>query len=133
MEASEKGQGLITEAMVEQYFHLSKKAKEIEKELSKLKQIFHKYFDMTEGVNQKGELPLENYILLRQIRVSERFNDQDAVSMLEKMNLKECIRIEKRVDEEKVQAAATLGLIDPDMIEKWKERKYSSVIVVKER
>jgi len=42
---------------------------------------------LTEGVNQGGELSFENYILQRQIRVSERFKEEEAVLKLEEMNL----------------------------------------------
>jgi len=133
VELEEKTQGLITEEMVQKYYHLSKKAKEIDRELSKLKKVFHKYFDLTEGVNQGGELSFENYILQRQIRVSERFKEEEAVLKLEEMNLQECIKVEKRVDGDKIQAAMTLGLIDQDLVEGWKERKHTAAIVVREK
>ena len=132
MGLTEKNQTLVTEEMVEKYYHLGKRAKEIEKEMARLKKAFHQYFDLKFGENQKGELSFAKFTLQRHIRVTERFKEEEAVSKLEEMNLAECIKVVKRVDEEKVQAAATLGLIDEHLLEGWKEKKLNSMIVVKE-
>ncbi|MCU9614463.1 hypothetical protein OEV98_13035 [Caldibacillus lycopersici] len=122
---------LITEAMVERYHELNKQAKELEKELSKLKKSFNLYFDLTVGQNEKGELAFENYVLQRQIRTSEKFREE-AVQKLEEMRLTDCIKVEKKVDEEKVNAAITLGIIPADSLSDLKDRKHSSAIYVRE-
>lgn len=134
LKAKKKGedQALITEEMVEQYFQLNKQAKEIEKELTRLKKTFNQYFDLTVGKNQKGEISFNNFIVQRQIRQSEKFKEGEAVQKLEELNLVDCIKVEKSVDVDKVNAAVTLGLIDQDVLVDFKETKQSAAIFVRE-
>lgn len=95
--------------------------------------MFNEYFDLTVGINQKGTLDLEDFVLQRQIRQSEKFREQEMIQMLEKLKLEDCIRIEKRVDEYKVNAAITLGILPAEQIAPLKIRKYTQVISVKEK
>lgn len=127
----ESNQTLITEDMVEKFFELNKKAKEIEKELTQLKKTFNTYFDLAVGNYEKGALFFDSFVLQRQIRVTEKFREEETVQRLEEMQLEDCIRIEKKVDEEKLSAAMTLGLISPELLDEFKDRKYTKVITVK--
>ncbi|NCU18176.1 hypothetical protein GW534_10660 [Bacillus sp. P1(2020)] len=119
--------------MVEKYYKLHKQVKELEKELSQLKKTFNQYFDLTVGPNEKGILQFDTFVLQRNIRLSEKFREEEAVQKLEALNLIDCVKVEKRVDEEKVKAAVTLGLLEEEELNNLKERKYSSVISVKEK
>lgn len=129
----QNNQSLITEEMVEKYYKLHKQVKELEKELSQLKKTFNQYFDLTVGPNEKGVLIFDTFVLQRNIRLSEKFREEEAVQKLEALNLIDCVKVEKRVDEEKVKAAVTLGLLEEEELNNLKERKYSSVISVKEK
>lgn len=124
---------LITEEMVEKYYRIHKQVKDLEKELSQLKKTFNQYFDLTVGPHEKGILNFDSFILQRTVRTSERFREEEAVQKLEALNLMDCIKVEKRVDEEKVNAAITLGLLEKDELDDLKERKFTSVISVKEK
>lgn len=119
--------------MVEKFFQLNKQAKEIDKELSRLKKAFNQYFDLTVGENQKGVLTFESFELQRQIRVAEKFREEETVKKLEEMNLTDCIKVVKQVDEEKVKAAVTLGILPAEILTDYKDRKHIPVIAVKER
>lgn len=129
----EKTQEFITEEMVEKFFQLNKQAKEIDKELSRLKKAFNQYFDLTVGENQKGVLTFESFEHQRQIRVAEKFREEETVKKLEEMNLTDCIKVVKQVDEEKVKAAVTLGILPAEILTDYKDRKHIPVIAVKER
>ncbi len=129
----EKTQEFITEEMVEKFFQLNKQPKEIDKELSRLKKAFNQYFDLTVGENQKGVLTFESFELQRNIRTSEKYLEEEAVRKLESLNLVDCIKVEKRVDDAKVHAAVTLGLLTEDELDHLIERKFTSVISVKEK
>jgi hypothetical protein len=129
----ESKQTLITEDMAEKFFELNKKAKEIEKELAQLKKMFNNYFDLAVGQNEKGALFFNSFVLQRQIRVSEKYREEETVEKLEEMQLGDCIRIEKKIDEDKVSAAMTLGLISPEVLDEYKDRKYTKVITVREK
>ncbi|WAA12737.1 hypothetical protein [Fervidibacillus halotolerans] len=126
-------QEMITEKMVETYFQLSKKAKEIERELSNLKKRFNQYFDSTVGENRKGEIVFNHYILHRQIRVLEKYQEEEAIAKLEEKNLTDFIKVVKQVDTDKIKAAIELGLVDADFLSPYKKKKYSAAFHVKER
>ncbi|WAA09044.1 hypothetical protein [Fervidibacillus albus] len=129
----EKKQRMITEQMVETYLQLNKKAKEIDRKLRELKKMFNQYFDLTVGENTKGEIAFDHYTLHRQIRVSEKYREDDAVAKLEANNLSDCVKVVKKVDVDKIKAAIELGLVEADFLSPYKERKYSAVFHVKER
>ena len=78
----------ITEEMVERYYELQKEAKKIDKQLNDLKRVFHQYFDLMVGENQKGELLFRKFKLQRNIRVSEKFHEEKTIEKLEKLNYK---------------------------------------------
>lgn len=122
----------LTEETLARYFQLNKEAKAIEKELAKLKKTFNDYFDQLVGERQKGEFVLGNYKLQRQIRTSESYLPQETVQKLEALQLTDCVQIVKRPDEQKIDAAVTLGLLAPDTLEDCKVRKMSAAIYVRE-
>lgn len=124
---------LITEEMVARFSELSKQAKEIDKELAQLKKLFNEYFDLTVGKNEKGWVSFESFVLERHIRTSEKYREEETVEKLEDMNLSECVKVVKKVDEEKVNAVLTLGLLPPEVLAEYKERKFVPVITVKEK
>ena len=122
----------ITEEMVARYYQLNHEAKRIEKELRELKKRFHDYFDQTNGADTKAELRFKDYKLQRQIRQSETYMDEQTVQTLEELGLTDCVRTVKRPDDAKIEAAITLGLLDPNELEHCKQRKVTSAIVVRE-
>jgi len=125
-------QVLVTEEMIKRYQLLNQQAKEIDKELTRLKNTFNQYFDLTVGKNEKAEISFDNFLLQRQVRISEKYRQQEAIQRLEELQLTDCIKVEKTVDDEKVKAAIALGLLPKDALEEFKERKYSSAIYVRE-
>lgn len=122
----------ITEEMVERYYELQKEAKKIDKQLNDLKKVFHQYFDLKVGENQKGELLFRKFKLQRNIRVSEKFHEEKTIEKLEKLNLLDCIKTIKEPDEEKINAAISLGIVDKSEFDDCKQRKTTSAILVKE-
>jgi len=124
---------LISEEMVDRYYQLQVQAKKIERELNELKKVFHQYFDLKLGENEKGELLFKNYKLQRQIRISEKYNDMKTVGKLESLNLSDCIQIIKKPDEEKIKAAMALGILNEEELADCKDSKISSAILVRER
>lgn len=132
MANADLNQNLITEEMVEQFYRLNKQAKEVEKQLTQLKKTFNQYFDLTVGKNQKGSIQFGSFVLQRQIRVSEKFREEETIEKLEKLHLADCIKIVKQVDEEKIKAAMTLGLLSEETLSDYKERKQIPVIAVKQ-
>ncbi|WP_033826740.1 hypothetical protein [Bacillus andreraoultii] len=133
MSKRENNIDLITEDMVARFSELSKQAKEIDKELVRLKKLFNEYFDLTVGKNEKGRVSFESFILERHIRTSEKYREEETVEKLEDMNLSECVKVVKKVDEEKVSAVLTLGLLPPEVLAEYKERRHVPVITVKEK
>ncbi|WP_085991064.1 hypothetical protein [Oceanobacillus senegalensis] len=122
----------ITQQMVERYFELSNAKKEIETEMNQLKRIFHTYFDSEVGANAKGEWNNGKYKLLRQVRKSEKFNNQETIQRLEELSMTDLIKTEKKPDKEKIEAAINLGLIKEKDLEGCKITNYSKAISVKE-
>ncbi|OOE12421.1 hypothetical protein [Fictibacillus arsenicus] len=121
----------ISEDLVIKYNTLSAKKKELEKELDELKKVFHVYFDNLVGPNEKGEVTVNNYKLQRQIRKSEKFNDEKTVLRLTALNMTELIHHVPKPDEEKVKSALTLGLIKEEDLEGCLIKSASQAIVVK--
>jgi hypothetical protein len=122
---------LLTEEMVQRYYELSQRAKELDNELTELKTAFHMFFDNRDGIHSKGEVALGDYKIQRQIREYESFQDERTVKALEKMNLNDCIKLVKIPDYQKIEAAVTLGIISMDDFEGCLNRKVSKAIVVK--
>ncbi|WP_226537313.1 hypothetical protein [Fictibacillus halophilus] len=121
----------ISEDLVIKYNTLSAKKKELEKELDELKKVFHIYFDNLVGPNEKGEVTVNNYKLQRQIRKSEKFNDEKTVHRLTELNMTDLIHHVPKPDEEKVKSALTLGLIKEEDLEGCLLKTASQAIVVK--
>lgn len=121
----------ISEDLVIKYNTLSAKKKELEKELDELKKVFHIYFDNLVGPNEKGEVTVNNYKLQRQIRKSEKFNEEKTVHRLTELNMTDLIHHVPKPDEEKVKSALTLGLIKEEDLEGCLIKSASQAIVVK--
>lgn len=122
---------LITEDMLIQYYELSKKKKEIEFELNQLKDFFHHYFDHLIGPNQKGELSVNAYKLQRQIRKTEKYNDELTIKKLEELQMNDLIQVVKKPDDVKIKSALNLGLINQGDLEGCISTITSPAITVK--
>ncbi|MFC2949223.1 hypothetical protein [Virgibacillus sediminis] len=122
----------ITEDMLARYYELQCQKKEIDQEISQLKQAFHAYFDERVGTNAKGELIEGNYKIQRQIRRSDKFVDDRTISRLEELNMEDLIKVVKKPDGEKIHAAIELGLLNEHDLDGCKVSKYSPAITVKE-
>ncbi|MEB6548459.1 hypothetical protein MXL46_04975 [Heyndrickxia sporothermodurans] len=120
----------ITKEMVVQYDDLNRKKKEIEKELEKLKKAFNQYFDVAVGKNVKGELNISGYKLQRQIRKSEKFEQDETVKRLEELNMMDLIQ--RKPDEGKIKSALNLGLLKEADLEGCIKQISSQAIYVKQ-
>ncbi|MFD1781398.1 hypothetical protein ACFSFW_22390 [Fredinandcohnia salidurans] len=123
----------IPEELISKYFTLSEKAKEIEKELKEMKKVINVYFDETVGKQEKGESIVGDYKIQRQIRTSESYHDEKTVKKLEELNLVDCIRIIKQPDQQKIDAAITLGLLGQADIEDCIVKKTTNAITVRKQ
>ena len=123
----------VTEDMVSRFHELLQQLKEIEKQIREYKSVFNLYFDQTFGPNEKGRIQFQRFTLTRNIRVAEKFQEEKAVAKLEKMNLADCIKIEKKVDTQKVDAAISLGLLEKEALEDCIDRKYIAVFNVQDK
>ncbi len=126
-----ESEGKVSEILLEKYVYLNRVAKEAKDEMDKIKRVFHLYFDETVGTNQKGEISIGGYIIQRQVRVSESFDDERTVSHLEQLNLADCIDYIKKPDVAKIEAAIQLGLLNSDEINQYKISKLTQAISVK--
>ncbi|AXI10477.1 hypothetical protein CV093_17970 [Oceanobacillus sp. 143] len=126
------GASLITAEMIARYYDLNKLKKEIDSEMSQLKKQFHAYFDEQVGVNTKGEITNNGFKLQRQIRKVEKFVDDLTVTRLEELNMDELIYVEKKPDDEKINAAISLGLLNEEDISDCRMSSFSGAISVKE-
>lgn len=120
---------LITKEMLANYNDLNRRKKEIEAQLDELKKVFNQYFDMAFGKNVKGEVAISDYQLQRQIRVTEKYEQDTTVHRLEELNLTDLI--EKKPDEAKIKAALNLGLLKEEDLEGCKIINTSQAIYVK--
>ncbi|WP_099352997.1 hypothetical protein [Fredinandcohnia onubensis] len=123
----------IPEELISKYFTLSEKAKEIEKELKEMKKVINVYFDETVGKQEKGESIVGDYKIQRQIRTSESYHDEKMVKKLEELNLVDCIQIIKQPDQQKIDAAITLGLLGQADIEDCIVKKTTNAITVRKQ
>ena len=78
MKKPEAEKPIVTEEMIKKYYTLNKQVKEIEKELARLKKIFNHYFDLSVGVNEKGRLDFNAYVVQRQVRVAESYQERSS-------------------------------------------------------
>lgn len=123
---------LITGDMIKKYYDLTREKKEIEQEMNHLKKLFHTYFDGEAGVQSKGELTHNGFKLQRQIRKSEKFNTDVTLARLEELNMNDLIKVVKKPDDEKINAAVSLGLLREEDLQDCRVTNYSSAITVKE-
>lgn len=121
----------LPEELITRFFTLSEKAKEIEKELKEMKKVLNGYFDETVGKQEKGESVVGDYKIQRQIRWSESYHDEEMVNRLEELNLEDCIQIIKQPDQQKIEAAITLGLLGQADIEDCIVKKTTNAITVR--
>ena len=121
----------ITEPMLMEYYDLSQKKKEIESQLDELQKVFHGYFDHQVGVNEKGELVINNLKLERIIRTKEKFNEELTVNKLEKLQLTDLVQIVKKPDGDKIKSAINLGLLNEKDLEECISINSSQAIYVK--
>ncbi|MFC3039740.1 hypothetical protein ACFOGI_05710 [Virgibacillus xinjiangensis] len=122
----------ITEDMLARFHELHRRRKEIDQEMNQLKEDFHAYFDEQVGTNVKGELIEGNFKLQRQVRRSDRFVDDATISRLEELNMEDLIKVVKKPDGDKINAAVELGLLNERDLDGCKISKYSPAITVKE-
>jgi hypothetical protein len=102
---------LISEDLLSLYDDLNKQKKHIENQLEQIKKIFHSYFDNHVGKNKKGEIQINRYMLQRQIRISEKFNDEKTVQRLEDLKMHDLIKMVKKPDETKIHSAINLNFL----------------------
>ncbi|THE13651.1 hypothetical protein E1I69_06985 [Bacillus timonensis] len=121
----------IPEELITRYFTLSEKAKEIEKELKEMKKVLNVYFDETVGKHEKGESVVGDYKIQRQIRLSDSYHDEKMVKRLEELNLNDCIQVIKQPDQQKIEAAITLGLLGQADIDDCILKKTTNAITVR--
>ncbi|WP_249869243.1 hypothetical protein [Oceanobacillus saliphilus] len=122
---------LITEEMLARYYDLNKMKKEVEAEMSQLKANFNAYMDQYAGTNKKGEVVEGKYKLLRQIRKTEKFHEKDTLELLEEMQLHDLIKVVKKPDDGKINAAIELGLLAEENLKDCRIASYSPAIAVK--
>lgn len=125
----QKDEEFITREMLVQFNELLRKKKEIDAGLDSLKKVFNDYFDRTVGKNQKGEMTIEDFKLQRQIRVSEKYEQEATVHRLEELQLMDLIQ--KKPDESKIKSALNLGLLKEADLQGCKITQISQAIYVK--
>lgn len=121
---------LITRELLANFDDLNRRKKEIELQLDQLKVLFNEYLDTAVGEKEKADMIISDYKLQRQIRISEKYEREATVEVLEKLNLTDLI--EKRPDEAKIKAALDLGLLKDEDLEGCKTFKHSQAIFVKQ-
>lgn len=119
----------ITREMLANYDELNRRKKEIEIQLDELKKAFNQYFDMAFGKNVKGELVIDDFKLQRQIRITEKYEQEATVHRLEELNLMDLIQ--KKPDESKIKSAINLGLLKDEDLAGCKIINTSQAIYVK--
>jgi site-specific recombinase XerC len=99
------------------YYELNKQKKEIELEMNKLKEVFQDYFNSLVGPANKGEITISGYKLQRQIRKTEKYNEEVTMKRLEELQMTELIQVVKKPDDVKIKAALNLGLLSLTQLE----------------
>ncbi|WP_028393760.1 hypothetical protein [Bacillus cihuensis] len=121
---------LITRDKLAQFIELNRKKKEIEIQLDDLKKDFNQHFDQYVGKFVKGDLTISDYKVQRQIRTTEKFDQEVTVHRLEELNLTDLIQ--KKPDEGKIKAALNLRLLSEADLEGCISTSYSQAIYVKQ-
>lgn len=124
-------QSLITGEMLVRYYELNKQKKEIEIEMNGLKDVFQTYFNNLVGSNHKGEIMISGYKLQRQIRKTEKYNEEVTVKRLEELQMNDLLQVVKKPDDIKIKAALNLGLLSSNQLEDCITTTYSPAISVK--
>ncbi|WP_251550708.1 hypothetical protein [Neobacillus muris] len=124
-------QEIITGDMLVKYYELNKKKKEIELEMDGLKNAFQNYFNNLVGTKQKGEITISGFKLQRQIRKTEKYNEEETVKKLEELQMNDLIQVVKKPDDQKIKAALSLGLLSPKHLENCIVTTISPAISVK--
>ncbi|WP_245645056.1 hypothetical protein [Peribacillus loiseleuriae] len=121
---------LITREKLAQYMELSQKKKDIESQLDALKKDFNQHFDQSVGKLVKGDLMISDYKVQRQIRTTEKFDQEVTVHRLEELNLTDLIQ--KKPDEGKIKSALNLRLLSEADLEGCISTSFSQAIYVKQ-
>ncbi|WP_052353674.1 hypothetical protein [Neobacillus jeddahensis] len=124
-------ESLITGEMLNRYYELNKKKKEIEVEMNQLKETFQSYFNQQVGSDHKGELTINGYKLQRQIRKMEKYQEEETIKRLEDLRMTDLIQVVKKPDDGKIKAALNLGLLQPNQLEGCVVTTLSPAISVK--
>jgi hypothetical protein len=119
----------LNEEMLEKFYRLNLKKKEIESALDELKQQFHQYFDQTIGENAKGQVTVGEYKLQRQIRTVENFIDDKTVERLVALQLEDLLV--RKPDAEKIKSALKLGILNEDQVDDCRVVNITPAISVK--
>lgn len=117
---------------LERFMSLQEMKKEIDQELAELKEEFHEFFDESVGKNKAGEYIHGGYKLQRQIRKTEKYDNERAVKRLEELAMDDLIETVRRPDKQKVHAAVELGLLRSDQLADVTVKQYSRVLVVRQ-
>lgn len=117
---------------LERFYNLQEMKKEIDQELGELKKEFNRIFDESVGENRAGEFVEAGYQLKRQIRKTEKYDEERTVQLLEDLQMEDLIETVRRPDKTKIHAAIELGLIRGDQLEDMIVRQYSRVLQVKQ-
>ncbi|WP_160726081.1 hypothetical protein [Bacillus sp. USDA818B3_A] len=125
------GETLISGDMLLRYYELNKQKKEIEMEMNELKDTFQRYFNNLVGTQQKGEITVSGFKLQRQIRKTEKFNEEETVKRLEELQMTDLIQVIRRPDDTKIKAALDLGLLSQSHLEGCVTTSYSPALSVK--
>jgi hypothetical protein len=126
-----KNDPLITGEMLVQYYELTKQKKEIDLEMNELKDIFHRYFNEVAGTEEKGEISINGYKLQRQMRKSEKYNEEVTIKRLEDLKMNDLIQVVKKPDDVKIKAALNLGLLNEEHLDGCIITTFSPAITVK--
>lgn len=124
-------ESFITGEMLNKYYELNKKKKEIEMEMNTLKEAFQTYFNNLVGSNHKGEITISGFKLQRQIRKTEKYNEVATVKRLEELQMNDLIQVVKKPDDNKIKSALNLGLLSPDQLDGCIVTTFSPAISVK--
>ncbi|MFJ7726232.1 hypothetical protein ACIQXV_08710 [Neobacillus sp. NPDC097160] len=122
---------LITGEMLVRYYELNKQKKEVELEMNQLKDVFQTYFNNLIGSHHKGEITISGYKLQRQIRKTEKYNEEETIRRLEELQMNDLIQVIKKPDDGKIKAALNLGLLTANNLEGCIVTNYSPAILVK--
>jgi len=124
-------QSLITGDMLVRYYELNKQKKEIELEVNQLKDTFQNYFNNLIGTNHKGEITISGYKLQRQIRKTDKYNEEETIKRLEELQMNDLIQVIKKPDDVKIKAALDLGLLSEIHLDGCITTTFASAISVK--